>query len=100
MAKKTATIFACTECGAQAPKWIGRCPDCNAWNSYAEEVSASPAPATALSASAEPVPIGAIGADLAPRTSTDLPSLDRVLGGGLVAGGVSLVGGEPGIGKS
>jgi DNA repair protein RadA/Sms len=100
MARK-ATIYSCTECGAQASKWIGRCPDCNAWNSYAQDDSAGiPAQRTGLSASAAPTPITAIGADSVPRISTNLPNLDRVLGGGLVIGGVTLVGGEPGIGKS
>ena len=99
MAKKTATIFACTECGAQATKWLGRCPDCNGWNTFAEEDRPA-AQAMGLSASAGPVPLGAIGADLVPRITTNLPSLDRVLGGGLVDGSVALVGGEPGIGKS
>ena len=99
MPKKAATIFACTECGAQATKWLGRCPECNGWNTLAEEDKPATRP-IGLSASAEPVPLGAIGADLVPRTSTNLPSLDRVLGGGLVAGAVALVGGEPGIGKS
>src|SRR5881394_2384596 len=83
MAKKAATIFACTECGAQATKWLGRCPECNGWNTFAEE-DKPPARAMGLSASAEPVPLGAIGADVVPRTTTNLPSLDRVLGGGLV----------------
>ena len=100
MAKKSAVIYSCIECGSQATKWLGRCPECNAWNSYAEEQRATPQPATALSASVAPVPIDQIEADLAPRTSTRLPNLDRVLGGGLVAGAVILVGGEPGIGKS
>jgi DNA repair protein RadA/Sms len=95
MAKKATTVFACTECGAQAAKWLGRCPDCNGWNTFAEEDGV-----VALSASSAPVPLGAIGADVVPRISTNLPSLDRVLGGGLVAGSVALVGGEPGIGKS
>ena len=101
MAKKSAVVFSCTECGSQASKWVGRCPDCNAWNSYAEE-ERPPAnqQTTALSASLAPVPIDEIEADLAPRISTRLPNFDRVLGGGLVAGAVILVGGEPGIGKS
>ncbi|HUP45868.1 MAG TPA: DNA repair protein RadA [Thermoanaerobaculia bacterium] len=99
MAKKPAVIYSCLECGSQATKWLGRCPDCNAWNSYAEEETAK-SQATALSASAAPVPIDEIEADLAPRISTLLPHFDRVLGGGLVAGSVVLVGGEPGIGKS
>jgi DNA repair protein RadA/Sms len=100
MAKK-AIVFSCIECGAQASKWLGRCPDCNAWNSYAQEDS-PPASAhpTALSASGAPTPIGQIDLDATPRVSTRMASLDRVLGGGLVLGAVTLVGGEPGIGKS
>ncbi|MBK5258646.1 MAG: DNA repair protein RadA [Thermoanaerobaculia bacterium] len=99
MAKK-AIVFSCTDCGSQAPKWIGRCPDCNAWNTYAQEDVPTPRPATAMSASAAPVSIASIDTDLTPRLSTQLPNLDRVLGGGLVEGSVVLVGGEPGIGKS
>ncbi|HSP33700.1 MAG TPA: DNA repair protein RadA [Thermoanaerobaculia bacterium] len=99
MAKKAA-VFSCIDCGAQSPKWIGRCPECNAWNTYAQEDVAPPAPANALSTGAAPQPLDAIDADDAPRISTRLPDLDRVLGGGLVPGAVVLVGGEPGIGKS
>ena len=101
MAKK-AVVYSCTECGSQASKWLGRCPDCNAWNSYAQEdAPAATAQPTAMSAAgAAPMPINAIEADRAPRISTNIPSLDRVLGGGLVLGAVTLVGGEPGIGKS
>lgn len=100
MAKK-ATIYACTECGAQATKWLGRCPDCNAWNSYAQEdAPVANAHATAIGGGGSPMPINAIDFDAAPRISTDIASLDRVLGGGLVLGAVTLVGGEPGIGKS
>ena len=101
MAKK-ATVYACMECGSQATKWLGRCPDCNAWNSYAQEdpPAAGQAHATSLSASTAPIPIHEVGAEHTDRISTNLPNFDRVLGGGLVAGGVVLVGGEPGIGKS
>ena len=99
MAKK-AIVFSCTECGNQASKWLGRCPECNAWNTYAEEEQARTQPATSISASMAPVAIDEIEADLVPRSSTHMPNLDRVLGGGLVAGSVILVGGEPGIGKS
>ncbi|HEX9985726.1 MAG TPA: DNA repair protein RadA [Thermoanaerobaculia bacterium] len=100
MAKK-AVIYSCTDCGNQATKWLGRCPECNAWNSYAqEELPAAPGPATAMSSAGGPLPIGAVDADASPRISTHIPSLDRVLGGGLVIGAVTLVGGEPGIGKS
>src|SRR5437763_5814954 len=96
LAKKAAAVYSCTECGSQSPKWLGRCPDCNTWNSYGEE-QLSPV----LTASgAMPVAINAIGGDTAHRISTDIAGLDRVLGGGLVSGAVTLVGGEPGIGKS
>jgi DNA repair protein RadA/Sms len=100
LAKKTA-VFSCTECGSQSPKWLGRCPDCNAWNSFAQEdvTNAAPQP-YAMGGAGAPMPIDAIGADVAPRISTNLPNLDRVLGGGLVLGAVTLVGGEPGVGKS
>ncbi|HUP61591.1 MAG TPA: DNA repair protein RadA [Thermoanaerobaculia bacterium] len=100
MAKKS-IVYSCTDCGAQSSKWLGRCPECNAWNSYAQEdapeTSKHP---TAMSAATAPLAIGDVDADLSPRISTDIPSLDRVLGGGLVLGAVTLVGGEPGIGKS
>ncbi|MDQ6799638.1 MAG: DNA repair protein RadA [Acidobacteriota bacterium] len=98
MAKKATTIFACIECGNQATKWKGRCPQCNAWNSYAEEES-SAGPATRTTSTTS-VGIGDIDHDEAPRMSTSIPALDRVLGGGLVFGAVTLVGGEPGVGKS
>jgi len=100
MAKK-AIVYSCIECGAQASKWLGRCPECNAWNSYAQEdAPAALAHPSALSAGTAPMPIGAIDFDAVPRISTRIPNLDRVLGGGLVSGAVTLVGGEPGIGKS
>ncbi|MGZ7040812.1 MAG: DNA repair protein RadA [Thermoanaerobaculia bacterium] len=99
MARK-AIVFSCTECGAQASKWLGRCPECNAWNSYAQEDPPAASRPAALSAPGGSVAINAVEADTAPRTSTELPNLDRVLGGGLVVGSVVLVGGEPGIGKS
>jgi DNA repair protein RadA/Sms len=99
---KKAIIFSCTECGAQASKWLGRCPDCNAWNSYAQEETpaVTGVPATAMSGGSAPMPINAVDFDAAPRVSTRIAALDRVLGGGLVMGAVTLVGGEPGIGKS
>src|ERR1051326_938571 len=93
MAKK-AVVFSCTECGNQSPKWLGRCPDCNAWNSFAQEEGPRQEQTSAA------IPISAIDADVTPRISTNIAALDRVLGGGLVTGAVTLVGGEPGIGKS
>jgi DNA repair protein RadA/Sms len=102
VAKKAASVYACTECGNQSPKWLGRCPECNAWSSFVQEdAPAEERPRAGLSsAGAAPMPIDAIDADVAPRISTNLPNFDRVLGGGLVLGAVTLVGGEPGIGKS
>jgi len=97
LAKKAAAVFSCTECGSQSPKWLGRCPDCNSWNSYGEEQTA---PVMTSSSDAMPISIGAIDGDTAHRVSTEIAALDRVLGGGLVTGAVTLVGGEPGIGKS
>jgi len=100
---KKAIIYSCTECGAQATKWLGRCPECNAWNSYAQEDAPAAAPhahATAMSGIGAPMPITQVGTDHAPRITTSIDSLDRVLGGGLVLGAVTLVGGEPGVGKS
>ena len=99
MAKKGAVIYACIECGNQATKWLGRCPECNAWNPYAEETPPPPSDRPALSGG-EAVPITEVELQQSPRLSTALPHLDRVLGGGIVAGGVMLIAGEPGIGKS
>ena len=97
---KKAVVFSCTECGSQSSKWLGRCPDCNAWNSYAQEEQPAAGAHPATLSGGTSMPIGAIDADRAPRITTNMPSLDRVLGGGLVIGAVTLVGGEPGIGKS
>ena len=94
------TLFACQSCGATAPKWLGRCPDCGDWNSYVEEKRAKASPAVAAVPSAQSLPIAEIGILEGPRRATGLPGFDRVLGGGLVAGSVVLLGGEPGIGKS
>jgi DNA repair protein RadA/Sms len=99
MAAKVTAVFACQSCGATSPKWLGRCPECNEWNSFAEEMR-GPAPRAVAAASVQAVSIGEIDAEERPRLSTGLDGLDRVLGGGLVPGSVVLLGGEPGIGKS
>ncbi|MAI79925.1 MAG: DNA repair protein RadA [Deltaproteobacteria bacterium] len=100
---KTRSIYSCTECGGQQPRWLGRCPDCGEWNSLVEE-STSPiprgSPGPASQGRPKPVPLGDIGSDALPRVSSGVPELDRVLGGGWVPGSVTLLGGEPGIGKS
>jgi DNA repair protein RadA/Sms len=100
------TVFACTECGAQSPKWLGRCPDCQAWNSLVEE-SAAPSTSAALPRYGSLSSAGTharLYADIdmvqAARLSTGIHEFDRVLGGGLVPGSLVLLGGEPGIGKS
>ncbi len=94
------TLFACQSCGATAPKWLGRCPDCGDWNSYVEEARTRAAPASTPGLASQSVPIAEIASLDGPRRATGLPGFDRVLGGGLVAGSVVLLGGEPGIGKS
>ncbi len=105
MAKTPRASYKCTECGWTGPKWVGRCPECQAWSSVTE-VSAAPARAglrttTTGTLPAKParaikdIPIGEVE-----RTSTGLAELDRVLGGGLVAGQCVLLAGEPGVGKS
>lgn len=106
---KNRLVYACTACGAQSPKWVGQCPDCNAWNTLVEE-----APVVTLNRGSMLRPGGGYAgqdtevlvlADIAPaderqRLCTGLIELDRVLGGGLVSGSVVLLGGDPGIGKS
>lgn len=110
MAKATTklkTQYVCAECGATAPKLLGRCPDCGAWNSMAETVI-EPASThryaqradSALAAASVVQGLADIEASELPRFSTAIEEFDRVLGGGLVAGGVVLIGGDPGIGKS
>lgn len=104
---KAKTVYVCAECGQSAPRWLGRCPSCNAWGSLAEERS-SAGSATRLSAksdpgrarNAQPMALAEVQPDGARRISTQIDALDRVLGGGLVAGSVVLVSGDPGIGKS
>ncbi|HEX2275474.1 MAG TPA: DNA repair protein RadA [Acidimicrobiales bacterium] len=101
---KLRTVHRCQECGAAAPRWAGRCPACGAWNTLVEEVD-RPAPSSALAAGyrlagAAAVPIAEVVADGCRRRPTGVAELDRVLGGGLLPGSVTLVGGEPGIGKS
>ena len=104
---KQKPVFACQECGAQSPKWLGRCPDCGAWNSFAEERPVPEAVAAAsaekrytLAAAAGPQLYDDIDTVVAERLSTGIGEFDRVLGGGVVPGSLVLIGGEPGIGKS
>ena len=103
MATKVKTVWFCSECGADSPKWQGRCPSCGAWNSMIEEkVNAKASKSVTLSSRSlsHPQPVSQI--EIVQELRIKMPSkeLNRVLGGGLVAGSLVLIGGEPGIGKS
>ncbi|PJB05019.1 MAG: DNA repair protein RadA, partial [Hydrogenophilales bacterium CG_4_9_14_3_um_filter_63_34] len=98
---KINTTYVCSQCGGQTGKWQGQCPHCLAWNTLAESLQESkPSRFQALAASSQVVRLSAVQAVETPRLATGLPEFDRVLGGGLVGGGVVLIGGDPGIGKS
>ena len=104
MATRARTQYVCSECGASSLKWQGQCPACNAWNTLSEtRVEASDKAANRFAALAGVAPVQTLGEVEArdmPRRSTGIDEFDRVLGGGLVEGGVVLIGGDPGIGKS
>ncbi len=104
MATRSKTVFVCSECGYETPKWAGKCPGCGEWNTMVEDVrlpqksavSAAPRPAHTFSAT----PLSQINAADEHRFVTGISELDRVLGGGIVKGSVILLSGDPGIGKS
>ena len=104
--KSPRVVFVCQECGSQAPKWLGKCPDCGAWNSFVEErAQEQPTAASGHRYSLASGPTGArLYSEIETSTAARLPSgideFDRVLGGGVVPGSLVLLGGEPGIGKS
>ncbi len=102
---KAKSIYSCTECGASAPKWQGQCPGCGEWNTLVESIAETSAinpnnRFAALAGSSKLQQLSDIRPREEPRTPTGIDEFDRVLGGGLVAGGVVLIGGDPGIGKS
>lgn len=105
---KTKTVYVCSHCGADSPKWLGKCPNCGEWNTYVEEVVAKEVPSakcpvpSGLSerGQARPVLLRDITAEKEDRLDMKDQELNRVLGGGLVKGSLVLIGGEPGIGKS
>ncbi|HXW68493.1 MAG TPA: DNA repair protein RadA [Dissulfurispiraceae bacterium] len=99
---KIKTIFQCQSCGYASPKWLGKCPDCGAWNSFSEERQSPRALKSpgAFGGVAEAQPLTAITGGRERRNSIGIQELDRVLGGGLVDGAIVLIGGDPGIGKS
>ena len=101
---KEKTTYTCTECGGTSAKWLGKCPHCEAWNTLIETVAEAPASQRHRFASLAPAASVAVLADIeaneVARQPTGIGELDRVLGGGIVEGGVVLIGGDPGIGKS
>ncbi len=101
---KEKTVYSCTECGGTAPRWMGQCPHCQAWNTLVESVAETTTPAknrfAALAKTSAVATLADIEATDVARTPTGIGELDRVLGGGIVEGGVVLIGGDPGIGKS
>ncbi len=100
---KLKTAFVCQQCGASANKWLGRCPDCDSWNSLVEEKAPGPGAErsrSGLATSGRPRLYAEISTDDAVRVGSGSPEFDRVLGGGIVAGSLVLLGGDPGIGKS
>jgi DNA repair protein RadA/Sms len=98
---RTRVRYRCIACGYETSQWVGRCADCGEWGTFGEEPSTAAVVAgVAEAAASRPVPIDEVDPSGAPRRPTGLHELDRVLGGGLVAGSVTLLGGEPGMGKS
>lgn len=99
---KARTIYACQACGFQSPRWLGRCPECQAWSSLVEERESAPGPTSRYVAPRDSrvLPITEVRAADTPRLQSGIGELDRVLGGGVVPGSVILIGGDPGIGKS
>jgi len=106
MAKQPSTIYVCQNCGSQSRKWLGQCPDCQQWNTLVEErfrATAQPAGQTKFTAhyrQSSPIAYDSIESQDDARTESGIDELDRVLGGGIVAGSLVLIGGSPGIGKS
>jgi len=98
--KAPKTQYTCQACGALSPKWLGKCPACGEWNALVEEPTEPRAARRIVDTASLPQPLDAIPADEESRILCRIGELDRVLGGGLVAGSVILVGGDPGIGKS
>ena len=101
MAKGKTSVFFCQSCGYESAKWMGQCPACHEWNSFAEEpIQKTTKTVNRKTADSQPKQLKEISIESSSRSSTGMGELDRVLGGGIVAGSLVLVGGDPGIGKS
>ena len=100
MAPKAKTLYVCTACGGETARWSGQCPSCGAWNTLQEELRSAQAPKKTVASVVTPKKLCEIDDQDEHRLKTGLPELDRVLGGGIVPGGLMLIGGDPGIGKS
>ncbi|HVZ38803.1 MAG TPA: DNA repair protein RadA [Candidatus Kapabacteria bacterium] len=97
--------FVCQSCGASSARWLGKCPSCGAWETYVEETVSASEPARAVgprssSSGGQVMALSAVSVETEPRLGTGIGELDRVLGGGIMAGSIILVGGDPGVGKS
>lgn len=102
---KIKSVYICSECGYESPKWYGKCPGCNQWNTMNEEIkdtskSVPKAKSTVFSSHTKPMTISSVTSEDEERFDTGLKELNRVLGGGIVKGSLVLLGGDPGIGKS
>ena len=97
---KPKTEYVCQSCGTRAPKWLGRCPGCGEWDTLVEERASAPESRTGSVGFNPAVPVSEVGQEQAARLLAGIPEVDRVLGGGLFPGGVTLLGGDPGVGKS
>ncbi len=99
---KMKTKFICAECGYESPRWMGKCPECNQWNTMNEEIiaPASTSKINYIPSSNRPVTLGEVTIEDEDRITTGMGELNRVLGGGVVPGSLILIGGDPGIGKS
>src|SRR5512139_412898 len=99
---KSRTQFVCQQCGSAQPKWMGRCPDCGEWNSLVEVVEPARIREKSVSGAlhARPQRLTEVAANDMARLPVEINEFDRVMGGGIVPGSLTLVGGDPGIGKS
>ena len=100
MAKAKGSVFFCGECGYESTKWLGKCPACGSWNTMLEQKKISSIPSINNLTYAHAIPLADVTTTASGRVSSGIGELDRVLGGGIVPGSVTLLGGDPGIGKS